>query len=130
MLTCYGDEIYLWTSPEDAFNIYHSIEEANVNPDSVRALNLEGQGIDAIPKEIEKFINVEYLNLSSNNIVLTMEDCEILSKLVELKALLLRSNQIENFSGKKIKMLPKSLKVLGLGMNKINTFSLKDCEFQ
>lgn len=47
---------------------FNNLRKALNNPDSVRSLSLKERGYRRVPKRISKFKNLEYLNLSMNNI--------------------------------------------------------------
>lgn len=64
--------------------IYTSIEEALLNPDSVRYLSLKHKKLKKLPPEIFQFRNLEILDVSKNKLEEIPEDIEKLSKLREL----------------------------------------------
>lgn len=80
---------------------YYSLEEASQNPEKVYKLNLSGQNLKAIPKEVFYFTNLQILDLSENKI-------EIVSpELGNLKRL-----QFLNLYKNRIKILPPEMQEL------------------
>lgn len=59
-----------------------------------RALQLDGQGLSHIPKEIGECVNLEYLNLAENALALDTADLAVLAKLPKLQVLILTGNRI------------------------------------
>ncbi len=64
--------------------VYTSIEDAMLNPDSVRYLSLKHKKLKVIPKEVFILKNLEILDLSKNKLEELPEDLEKLEKLREL----------------------------------------------
>jgi Leucine-rich repeat (LRR) protein len=69
---------------ETDLKMYTSIEEALINPDSVRYLSLKHKKLRVIPKEVFLFKNLEVLDISKNKLEEIPEDIEMLSKLREI----------------------------------------------
>jgi hypothetical protein len=71
---------------------YNSLQQALKEPDSVYKLNISGQGITVIPKEILKLKNLQYLNIGDNKLtVLPDEICN----LENLEEIVVYSNSFE-----------------------------------
>lgn len=64
--------------------MYTSIEEALLNPDSVRYLSLKHKKLKQLPPEIFQFKNLEILDISKNKLDEIPQDIGKLSKLREL----------------------------------------------
>lgn len=69
---------------ETNFKIYTSIEEALLNPDSVKYLSLKHNKLRKFPPEILLFKNIEILDLSKNKLDEIPEDIQKLTRLREL----------------------------------------------
>jgi Leucine-rich repeat (LRR) protein len=69
---------------ESEFKIYTSIEEALLNPDSVRYLSLKHKKLKKLPPELFQFKNLEVLDISKNKLEELPEDIQKLSKLREI----------------------------------------------
>ena len=69
---------------ETDLKMYTSIEEAMLNPDSVRYLNLKHKKLKSIPNEVFLFKNLEILDISKNKLVELPEEIEKLVKLREI----------------------------------------------
>jgi len=69
---------------ETDLKIYSSIEEALLNPDSVRYLSLKHKKLKTLPFEIFQFKNLEILDVSKNKLTELPEEIQKLSKLREL----------------------------------------------
>ncbi len=69
---------------ETDLKMYTSIEEAMLNPDSVKYLSLKHKKLRIIPKEVFLFKNLEVLDISKNKLEEIPEDIEKLVKLREI----------------------------------------------
>jgi Leucine-rich repeat (LRR) protein len=69
---------------ETNLKMYTSIEEALLNPDSVRYLSLKHKKLKVLPKEVFLFKNLEILDISKNKLEEIPEEIETLLKLREL----------------------------------------------
>ncbi len=69
---------------ETDLKMYTSIEEALLNPDSVRYLSLKHKKLKVVPQEVFLFKNLEILDVSKNKLVELPEEVEKLVKLREL----------------------------------------------
>ncbi|MFN8277094.1 MAG: leucine-rich repeat domain-containing protein [Chitinophagales bacterium] len=72
--------------------VYTSMEEALKEPEKVRALTLKELGLTELPGDIEKFTNLEVLDLSGNRLT---QFPEKLFSFKKLRALTLKGNRIE-----------------------------------
>jgi Leucine-rich repeat (LRR) protein len=98
----------------DTIKTYTSIEEASKHPEQVIKLVLKRYKLQTIPQEVFKFTNLQYLDVSKNNILEIPDDIAILKNL-----------QYLNLSKNKIEKLPPEigtlhyLKNLQIGQNEI-----------
>jgi Leucine-rich repeat (LRR) protein len=125
---------------ETNLKMYLSIEEALLNPDSVRYLSLKHKKLKVIPKEVFLFKNLEVLDLSKNKLEEIPEDIE---KLVKLREISVSNNSLSTLPiqiGKLVKLkkiiafqnnialLPTTignlanLEIIDLWSNEIETF--------
>lgn len=81
------------TIPERSWKLYTNIPDADASL-YVRALDLKKRGLDRIPAGVSNLKNIEYLDLSENEITLNGSDIEILSNLKKLEILVLSKNRI------------------------------------
>ncbi len=77
--------------------VYTSLEEASQNSAQVIKLNLSGQNLTAIPQEIFKMKNLQFLDLSENRIAEIPDEIQNISQLQELN---LSNNQLNKVSTK------------------------------
>lgn len=82
-------------------NGFTSMEEALKNPDAVVKLDLQNNGMKALPPEIGRFRNLQYLNVSRNQLSELPREIGNLSRL-----------QVLNASGNQIDVLPQELRKL------------------
>ncbi len=93
-------------------NGFTSLEEALKNPDAVVKLDLQNNGMKALPPEIGRFRNLQYLNVSRNQLSELPREIGNLARL-----------QVLNVSGNQIDVVPaelrrlQSLKQLNLSTN-------------
>ncbi|TAE24469.1 MAG: hypothetical protein EAZ92_13290 [Candidatus Kapaibacterium sp.] len=93
-------------------NGFTSLEEALKNPDAVVKLDLQNNGMKALPPEIGRFRNLQYLNVSRNQLSELPREIGNLARL-----------QVLNVSGNQIDIVPaelrrlQSLKQLNLSAN-------------
>ena len=89
---------------ETNLKMYTSIEDALLNPDSVRYLSLKHKKLKVLPKEVFLFKNLEILDVSKNKLDELPEELE---KLVELRELSVSNNNLTTFPiqiGKLVKL--------------------------
>jgi hypothetical protein len=82
-------------------NGFTSLEEALKNPDAVIKLDLQNNGMRALPPEIGRFRNLQYLNVSRNQLSELPREIGNLSRL-----------QVLNASGNQIDVIPAELRRL------------------
>lgn len=82
-------------------NGFTSLEEALKNPDAVVKLDLQNNGMKALPPEIGRFRNLQYLNVSLNQLSELPREIGNLSRL-----------QVLNASGNQIDVVPQELRKL------------------
>ncbi|WP_299315286.1 hypothetical protein [uncultured Aquimarina sp.] len=57
----------LWENTEiGSVMVYYSLEEALKNPEKVKGLQIRDEGLEKIPSDIVKLVNLEYLRLHHN----------------------------------------------------------------
>lgn len=76
---------------ETSYKMYTSIEEAKLNPDSVKYLSLKHKKLKTVPSEVFQFKNLEVLDLSKNKLEEIPED---IGKLKNLKELSVSNNYL------------------------------------
>lgn len=79
---------------ETDLKIYNSIEEALLNPDSVRYLSLKHKRLKKVPDEVFLFKNLEVLDLSKNKLE---EIPDAIEKLIKLRELHVANNSLSTF---------------------------------
>jgi tetratricopeptide (TPR) repeat protein len=82
-------------------NGFTSLEEALKNPDAVIKLDLQNNGMKALPPEIGRFRNLQYLNVSRNQLSELPREIGNLSRL-----------QVLNASGNQIDVVPMEIRKL------------------
>ena len=98
-------------------NIINEFHEMSINrPDTIKWLELRYLDLKKIPNEIKKFTNLEYLDLEGNKI--EIKEFEKIAKLVNLKELIVRKNQLDEFP--KIICTLKKLEKLDVWDNNIS----------
>ncbi len=116
-----SDPYHLRNKPESSFNIYYNMEKALVYPNRVRAIRLRGLKLGKIPDDIRKLANLEYLDLTDNEITLGQEDIEVIRSLKDLKCIILFKNKISEVGDEFANALSPSVEVICLGRNRIGS---------
>jgi len=80
-------------TPEKSWKVYDK-GPAYESPLVVRALRMSGQSLRALPLDIVKFENLEYLDISNNEISLSASDIEVLSHFPKLEVIDVSKNAI------------------------------------
>jgi Leucine-rich repeat (LRR) protein len=101
--------------PEKTWKLYADLPLSSHS--FVRAISLKGKQLKSIPIDLAKFTNLEYLDLSSNDLVMSDDDWKILSELKKIEILNLSSNKISSLSPKLSNL--SNLTHLAIGKNEI-----------
>lgn len=116
------------TSPDKTWVVYNGLEDVDF-PLSVRALSLRGKGLNMIPKDIRKFRNLEYLDLSNNDI--EKLDVDFLKSFKRLEVLDLERNKISSLDEDFCRLSDNEcLTHLNLKKNKISSISADVVHFK